>query len=43
VNDENLRIQKNVANFFNNFFMTVTNKLEIQQIENRNAIAILQD
>jgi len=31
-----------VANFFNNLFITITKKLEIQQIENGNAIATLQ-
>jgi len=42
VKDESLRMKK-VTISFNNFFMTITNKLEIQQIENENAIAILQD
>jgi hypothetical protein len=32
-----------VANAFNNFFITITEKLSIQQIEKEDAISILTD
>lgn len=32
-----------MANAFNNFFITITEKLNRQEIENRDAISILKD
>jgi uncharacterized protein (UPF0147 family) len=43
VNDEKLKDPRNVASAFNNFFITITEKLNIQQIEKRDAISILKD
>jgi len=43
VSDEKLKDPKNVANGFNNFFITVTKKLNIQQLEKHNAISNLKD
>ena len=43
VNDEKLKDPKNVANAFNNFFITITEKLSIQQIAIDDAISILKD
>jgi len=43
VNDEKLKDPTNVANEFNNFFITITEKLNIQHIETRDTVSILQD
>ena len=43
VNDEKLKDPTNVANAFNNFFTTITEKLNIQYIEKGDAIHILKD
>jgi hypothetical protein len=43
LNDEKLKDSKNVANAFNNFFITITEKSNIQQIEKGDAISILED
>ena len=41
--DEKLKDPKNVANAFNNFFITIAEKLNIQKIEKGDAISILKD
>ena len=43
VNDEKSKDATYVANAFNNFFTTLTGKLNIQQIEKGVAISILKD
>ena len=43
VNDENLKDQTDVANALNNFFITNTEKPNIQQIEKGDALSILKD
>ena len=43
MNDEKLKDPTGVANAFNNFFITVTEKLSIQQKEKLYAILILKD
>jgi hypothetical protein len=43
VNDEKLRDQTNVANGFNNFFITITAKLNIQDAEKGDAISMPRD
>jgi hypothetical protein len=43
VNDEKLRDQTNVANGFSNFFITITEKLNIQHTEKGDAISVLKD
>jgi len=43
VNDEKLKDPTNMANAFNNFFTTITYKLNIQQIQQEDAISILKD
>jgi hypothetical protein len=43
VNDEKLKYPTNVANAFNNFFTTITEKLNIQQIQTGDAVSILTD
>jgi len=43
VNDEKLKDLRNVANAFNNFFLTITVKLNFQQIQKEDAILILKD
>jgi len=43
VNDEKLKDPTDVANAFNNFFITVTEKLSIQEIGKVYAILILKD
>ena len=43
VNDEKLKDPTYVANALNNFFVTNTEKLNIQQIEKGGAISILKD
>jgi hypothetical protein len=43
VNDEKLKDPKNAANAFNDFFITITEKLNIQQITKGDAISILKD
>jgi len=43
VNDEKLQDQRNAAKAFNNFFITITKKLNIYQIEKGDAIQILKD
>jgi hypothetical protein len=43
VNDERLQIQTNAANAFDNFFITITAKLNIHEIEKRDVIQILKD
>jgi hypothetical protein len=42
-NDEKLKDPTDVANAFNNFFITVTEKISVQQIEKLYAILILKD
>jgi hypothetical protein len=42
VNDENLKDLTNMANAFNNLFITVTKKLSIQQIQ-KDVISVLND
>jgi hypothetical protein len=42
VNGEKLKNPKNMANAFNNFCVTVTEKLNIQQIEKGDAVSILK-
>jgi hypothetical protein len=34
---------KNVANAFNTFFLTITEKLNIQQVEKEDAVSFLED
>jgi hypothetical protein len=43
VNDEKLRDQTNAAKDFNDFFITIMEKLNIHQIEKGDAIKILKD
>jgi len=43
VNDEKLQDQTYAAKAFNNFFITITEKLNIHQIEEGDAIKILKD
>jgi len=43
VNDAKLKDATNVANVFNNLFITITEKLYIQQLEKGDAISILKD
>jgi len=43
VYDEKLKDPTNVANAFNNFFVTITKTLNIQQIKNRDTISVLKD
>ena len=43
MNDEKLKDPTDVANAFNNFFITVTEKLSIQEIGKDYAILILKD
>jgi len=42
VNDEKFKDPTDVANAFNNFFIIVTEKLNIQQTEKGEAISILK-
>jgi hypothetical protein len=42
VNNEKLKDPTNVANAFNNFFKTITEKLNIQQTDTRDAVSILK-
>jgi len=42
-NDEKLKDPTNVANAFNNFFITITVKLNMQQIATGDAVSILKD
>jgi len=43
VNDEKLKDATDMANAFNNFFTTITEKLNIQQIKKGDAISVLRD
>jgi hypothetical protein len=43
LNDENLKDPKTVAISFNNLFITITEKLNIQQIEKGDAVSFLKD
>jgi hypothetical protein len=43
VSDEKLKAAGNMSNAFNNFFITITEKLNIQQIQKGDAISILVD
>jgi len=43
VNDENLKDPRNVAKAFNNLFITITEKMNIQQVEKGDAISVLKD
>jgi hypothetical protein len=43
MNNEELTDPKNVANTFNTFFLTVTEKLNIQQVEKGDAVSFLED
>ena len=43
VNDEKLKDATDVASAFNNFFTTLTEKLNIQQIEKGDAISLLKE
>jgi hypothetical protein len=43
VYDEKLKDSTNVANIFNSFLITITEKLNIQQIKTRDAVSILRD
>ena len=43
VSDENLKDPTYIANAFNNFFTTITWKLNIQHIEKEDTISILKD
>jgi len=43
VKDEKLKDPTDMANAFNNFFITITDKLNIQQIQQGDAISILKD
>jgi hypothetical protein len=38
-----LRVQTNLANAFNNFFVTINEKLSFQHTEKRDAISIVKD
>ena len=42
LNDEKLKDPTSMANAFNNFFITVTEKLNIQQIQKGDAISALK-
>jgi hypothetical protein len=42
VNDENLKDSRNEAKAFNNLFITITEKLNIQHIEEGDAITVLK-
>jgi hypothetical protein len=42
-NDEKLKDQKNMANAFNKFFLTIAEKLNLQQVEKSDAISFLKD
>jgi hypothetical protein len=42
VNDENLKDSRNVAKAFNNLIVTITDKLNMQQVEEGDAISILK-
>jgi hypothetical protein len=43
LNDENLKDPKNVAISFNNLFITITEKLNIQPIEKGGDVSFLKD
>jgi hypothetical protein len=43
MNNEELMSPKNVANAFKTFFLTITEKLNIQQVENGDAASFLED
>jgi hypothetical protein len=43
VNDGRLKEPRNVASAFSNFFITITEKLNIRQIEKRDGTSILKD
>jgi hypothetical protein len=43
VNDEKLKVLTNLANTFNNFFVTVTEHLNIEQVGKGYAISVLTD
>jgi hypothetical protein len=43
VNDEKLKNPTDVVNTFNNLFITITEKLNIQQVEKRDATSVLKD
>jgi hypothetical protein len=43
VKDEKLKDPTDMANSFYNFFVTITDKLNIQQIQQGDAISILKD
>jgi hypothetical protein len=43
VTDKKLKDPRNVANVLNNFFITIAEKLYIQQIDKGDAISILED
>ena len=43
MNDEKLNDPTDVANAFNNFFITITEKFNIQQVEKGDAMSLLKD
>jgi hypothetical protein len=43
MNNEEVTDPKNVANAFNTFFLTITEKLNIQQVEKEDAVSFLED
>jgi hypothetical protein len=43
MNNEELTDPKNMANTFNTFFLTITEKLKIQQVEKGDAVSFLED
>ena len=43
MNDEKLKDPTDMAKFFSNFFKTVTEKLNIQQLQKGDVISILKD
>jgi hypothetical protein len=43
VSNEKLKDPKSMANAFNNFFLTVTEKLNVQKFEKGSAISFLKD
>jgi hypothetical protein len=43
VNDENLKDPRNVTKTFNNLFITITEKLNIKQVEKGDVISFLKD
>jgi hypothetical protein len=43
LNNEELTDPKNVANAFNTFFLTITEQLNIQQVEKGDAVSFLED